>query len=120
MPLGKYFCDYCDKQFQDTPMARKRHLEGAQHQRAKALWYASFHSPGLGLHSPGVCNNFGFCQFGDGCRYLHPTRNLQIAGQAVLGNVTHDQLRVSRDILPPSLRPPPEGGYSQIPFVEWG
>ncbi|GJN37810.1 hypothetical protein PR202_gb26801 [Eleusine coracana subsp. coracana] len=39
MPLGKYYCDYCDKQFQDTPAARKRHLQGAQHQRARAAWY---------------------------------------------------------------------------------
>lgn len=39
MPLGKYYCDYCEKQFQDTPAARKRHLDGAQHHRARALWY---------------------------------------------------------------------------------
>ena len=42
MPLGKYYCDYCDKEFQDTPFARKRHLQGLQHLRAKALWYDSF------------------------------------------------------------------------------
>ncbi|KAG6504961.1 hypothetical protein ZIOFF_037309 [Zingiber officinale] len=42
MPLGKYHCDYCDKQFQDTPGARKRHLQGLSHQRARALWYDSF------------------------------------------------------------------------------
>lgn len=41
MPLGKYYCDYCDKQFQDTYFARKRHLQGIQHLRAKALWYDS-------------------------------------------------------------------------------
>ncbi|KAJ0561578.1 putative matrin/U1-C-like, C2H2-type zinc finger, Zinc finger C2H2 superfamily [Helianthus annuus] len=41
MPLGKYYCDYCDKQFQDTPFHRKRHLQGLHHQKAKALWYAS-------------------------------------------------------------------------------
>ncbi|KAE9445536.1 hypothetical protein C3L33_22566, partial [Rhododendron williamsianum] len=39
MPLLKYYCDYCEKQFQDTPAARKRHLQGVQHQRAKALYY---------------------------------------------------------------------------------
>ncbi|RWV97911.1 hypothetical protein GW17_00039270 [Ensete ventricosum] len=42
MPLGKYYCDYCDKQFQDTPAARKRHLQGLHHHRARALWYDSF------------------------------------------------------------------------------
>lgn len=41
MGLGKYYCDYCDKQFQDTPFARKRHLQGIQHLRAKALWFDS-------------------------------------------------------------------------------
>ncbi|KAH0448801.1 hypothetical protein IEQ34_022601 [Dendrobium chrysotoxum] len=41
MPLGKYYCDYCDKQFQDTPAARKRHLSGVQHQRNRALWFDS-------------------------------------------------------------------------------
>ncbi|KAK6159775.1 hypothetical protein DH2020_003156 [Rehmannia glutinosa] len=42
MPLGKYYCDYCDKQFQDTPASRRRHLQGVAHQRAKALWYDTF------------------------------------------------------------------------------
>ncbi|KAL6008712.1 hypothetical protein ACLOJK_021938 [Asimina triloba] len=61
MPLSKYYCDYCDKQFQDTPGARKRHLSGIQHQRAKALWYDSVKDPyriqtdGFGK---GVCNRF--------------------------------------------------------------
>lgn len=44
MPLGKYYCDYCDKEFQDTAAARRRHLQGVQHQRAKALWYDSLRS----------------------------------------------------------------------------
>jgi hypothetical protein len=47
MPLGKYYCDYCDKQFQDTPAARKRHLQGVQHQRARALWYDTARHQGL-------------------------------------------------------------------------
>jgi hypothetical protein len=46
MPLGKYYCDYCDKQFQDTPAARRRHLQGVQHQRARALWYDSIRHQG--------------------------------------------------------------------------
>ncbi|KAL0292238.1 UNVERIFIED_CONTAM: Zinc finger CCCH domain-containing protein 3 [Sesamum calycinum] len=67
MPLGKYYCDYCDKQFQDTPAARRRHLQGVVHQRAKALWYDSLRSSSqLGLDQVqdprsvgnGVCNRF--------------------------------------------------------------
>ena len=47
MPLGKYYCDYCDKEFQDTPYVRKRHLQGLQHLRNKALWFDSFQFKGL-------------------------------------------------------------------------
>ncbi|KAL0006393.1 hypothetical protein SO802_013954 [Lithocarpus litseifolius] len=63
MPLGKYYCDYCDKEFQDTPYVRKRHLQGLQHLRNKALWFDSFqfkdanqaYTEGFGK---GVCNRF--------------------------------------------------------------
>ncbi|KAK8914630.1 Zinc finger CCCH domain-containing protein 3 [Platanthera zijinensis] len=65
MPLGKYYCDYCDKQFQDTSAARKRHLSGVQHQRNRALWYDSLKDThgGFLLHhggslAKGVCHHF--------------------------------------------------------------
>ncbi|XP_077219249.1 C2H2 and C2HC zinc fingers superfamily protein isoform X2 [Tasmannia lanceolata] len=146
MPLGKYYCDFCDKQFQDTPSARKRHLQGIQHQRARTLWYDSFKDPhriqpeGFGK---GVCNHFvrtGFCQYGDGCKYFHPKQNIQnptqaisetmqspiilgnqlLAGGAPLGDAVRDYTRISLGNLPPSLRPPPEGGYPSPSFVDWG
>ncbi|XP_077219250.1 C2H2 and C2HC zinc fingers superfamily protein isoform X3 [Tasmannia lanceolata] len=139
MPLGKYYCDFCDKQFQDTPSARKRHLQGIQHQRARTLWYDSF-KEGFGK---GVCNHFvrtGFCQYGDGCKYFHPKQNIQnptqaisetmqspiilgnqlLAGGAPLGDAVRDYTRISLGNLPPSLRPPPEGGYPSPSFVDWG
>ncbi|AQK89641.1 C2H2 and C2HC zinc fingers superfamily protein [Zea mays] len=89
MPLGKYYCDYCDKQFQDTPAARKRHLQGVQHQRARALWYDSIrhqdqHGGASSLLLPdgtlakGICHHFvrtGACKYGDSCRYFHPKPN---------------------------------------------
>jgi len=40
--MKKYYCEYCDKQFQDTPLDRKRHSAGIQHKQAKARWYDSF------------------------------------------------------------------------------
>ncbi|KVI07871.1 Zinc finger, U1-C type [Cynara cardunculus var. scolymus] len=62
MPLGKYYCDYCDKQFQDTPFHRKRHIQGLHHQKAKALWYASIprdpNQISLESSAIGVCNRF--------------------------------------------------------------
>ena len=51
MPLGKYYCDYCDKQFQDTAAARRRHVQGSQHQRARALWYDTVRRQGYLLPS---------------------------------------------------------------------
>ncbi|XP_010098420.2 zinc finger CCCH domain-containing protein 3 isoform X2 [Morus notabilis] len=128
MPLGKYYCDYCDKQFQDTPFARKRHLQGLQHLRAKALWYDSFKDPNQAYtdgFGKGVCNRFvntGFCQYGDSCRYFHPKNNLQnLNYQGMSGNnMTGDRMGMSWGNLPPSLKPPPEGGYPSLPFVDWG
>ncbi|KAF5803657.1 putative transcription factor C3H family [Helianthus annuus] len=144
MPLGKYYCDYCDKQFQDTPFHRKRHLQGLHHQKAKALWYASVPPDPNQVSVPpsttGVCNRFirtGSCPHGDSCKYFHPSLNQQnrnMQGFTVANN-TETQLpnfpmsqpseRSSMPggmlgNLPPSLRPPPEGGYPPLPFVDWG
>lgn len=38
----RYFCEFCEKSFQDTPLARKRHLQGAGHQRNRRMHYDSF------------------------------------------------------------------------------
>ncbi|CAI7886372.1 unnamed protein product [Closterium sp. NIES-53] len=43
MPL-KYYCDFCDKKFVDSPAARKRHVNSASHQRIRRQWYATFES----------------------------------------------------------------------------
>ncbi|CAM8928543.1 unnamed protein product [Rhodiola kirilowii] len=144
MPLGKYYCDYCDKEFQDTQYARKRHLQGLQHQRARSIWYNSFKDPsqlssdGFGT---GVCNRFvktGFCPYGDACKYLHPKidnfpgqRPPPVTGSAGAGSNMYGggsfqgtgvggSLGIPWGNLPPSLKPPPEGGYPPLPFVDWG
>ncbi|XP_058002894.1 zinc finger CCCH domain-containing protein 3 isoform X2 [Hevea brasiliensis] len=145
MPLGKYYCDYCDKEFQDTPVARKRHLQSSSHLRAKSLWYNSLKSQDLnrayidgggGAFTKGVCNRFvktGFCPYGDSCKYLHPTNsnNLQnnvnlfqgnqlVGGSSLPADVVRDSMGMPWGNLPPSLKPPPEGGYLPFPFVDWG
>ncbi|XP_048236154.1 zinc finger CCCH domain-containing protein 3 isoform X2 [Ricinus communis] len=150
MPLGKYYCDYCDKEFQDTPIARKRHLQSSSHLRSKSIWYNSLNSNFIdpnqahtngaaGGFTKGVCNRFvktGFCPFGDSCKYLHPTtttNNLQSTGlmdnpqspfipgnQSLQDDVVRDNMGMSWGNLPPSLKPPPEGGYLPLPFVDWG
>ncbi|KAL8240174.1 hypothetical protein R6Q59_013529 [Mikania micrantha] len=143
MPLGKYYCDYCDKQFQDTPFHRKRHLQGLHHQKAKALWYQSSIPPSdpnqISVHSSatGVCNRFirtGSCPYGDSCKYIHPNQNRNMQGFTVASNVQTQlpSFSMSQPLersslpggmlgnLPPSLRPPPEGGYPSLPFVDWG
>ncbi|KNA23322.1 hypothetical protein SOVF_025860 isoform B [Spinacia oleracea] len=88
MTVGKYHCDYCDKEFKDTPAARRRHLQGIQHHRNRKLWYDSLSLPQDPTGIPavaqtfgnGVCNRFlrtGFCPYGDSCKYRHPKHNLQ-------------------------------------------
>uniref|UniRef100_A0A8C5LUU3 Zinc finger matrin-type protein 5 n=1 Tax=Leptobrachium leishanense TaxID=445787 RepID=A0A8C5LUU3_9ANUR len=38
----RYYCDYCDRSFQDNLHSRKKHLNGVQHQRCKKAWYDLF------------------------------------------------------------------------------
>ncbi|VFQ79875.1 unnamed protein product [Cuscuta campestris] len=125
MPLGKYYCDYCDKEFQDTLAARRRHLQGLHHQRAKALWYKSLCNPQVHSHpksfNNGVCHRFfqtGSCPDRDSCRFYHPKQNTQSRNpDGIIG----DMYRVtSLGNIPPSLMPPPEGGYPPLPFLDWG
>ncbi|XP_057539757.1 zinc finger CCCH domain-containing protein 3 isoform X5 [Amaranthus tricolor] len=145
MTVGKYYCDYCDKEFQDTPAARKRHLQGLQHQRNRKLWYDSLSLPQAPnqinvttqTFGKGLCNRFlktGFCQYGDSCKYFHPKHNvqspstqdthnfvdnLQLQG-GIQGHVASQSFGMSLGNLPPSLRPPPDGGYPLLPFIDWG
>ncbi|KAI3417300.1 C3H1-type domain-containing protein [Psidium guajava] len=149
MPLGKYYCDYCDKQFQDTPSARKRHLQGLSHLRAKALWFDSLHEPNRAVaegYGRGVCSRFvntGFCQYADSCKYFHPkniatpprrtasdnAQSTVVPGSHLVGGTSSQGNVVVADgmgmatawgNLPPSLKPPPEGGYPPLPFLDWG
>ncbi|RDX69523.1 Zinc finger CCCH domain-containing protein 3 [Mucuna pruriens] len=125
MPVRKYYCDYCDKQFQDTPGDRKRHAQGIQHQQAKARWYDSFKQQIPPIPNQPLCFHFvntGFCRYGHSCKYLHPILNNNIQQQAPIMNTPSpgNVVGVSLGNLPPSLQLPPEGGYPHLPFLDWG
>lgn len=76
--MGKrYYCDYCDRSFQDTLHNRKKHLNGVQHQRAKKAWFDHFKGAAAILQeerNKQLCRKFiqtGQCVFGSSCRYSH-------------------------------------------------
>ncbi|XP_062844495.1 zinc finger matrin-type protein 5 [Trichomycterus rosablanca] len=76
--MGKrYYCDYCDRSFQDTLHNRKKHLNGVQHHRAKKAWFDHFRDAAAILQDERTkqpCRKFlqtGQCVFGPNCRYSH-------------------------------------------------
>ncbi|CAM6027595.1 unnamed protein product [Sphagnum balticum] len=140
MPPHKYYCDYCDKQFYDTPASRKRHLKGISHQRAKKQWFDSFKgsyalfslfgppdlhcSPILPQQLVHFTNRlFGVCRFRNHCNSFHPNWPLPVQFGVSTGNFSRPELAVASVLernLPPSLCPPPEGGYHPPPWIDWG
>uniref|UniRef100_A0A8C6WPE3 Zinc finger matrin-type protein 5 n=1 Tax=Neogobius melanostomus TaxID=47308 RepID=A0A8C6WPE3_9GOBI len=76
--MGKrYYCDYCDRSFQDNMHNRKKHLNGVQHHRAKKAWFDNFKDPKAILideQAKKMCRKFlqkGICDFGPNCRFSH-------------------------------------------------
>lgn len=76
--MGKrYYCDYCDRSFQDNMHNRKKHLNGVQHHRAKKAWFDNFkdlHAVLLEEQGKKPCRKFlqkGVCDFGPNCRFSH-------------------------------------------------
>lgn len=76
--MGKrYYCDYCDRSFQDNMHNRKKHLNGVQHHRAKKAWFDNFKDPEAILleeQAKKPCRKFlqkGICDFGPSCRFSH-------------------------------------------------
>ncbi|XP_076020494.1 zinc finger matrin-type protein 5 [Genypterus blacodes] len=76
--MGKrYYCDYCDRSFQDNMHNRKKHLNGVQHHRAKKAWFDHFRDSAAILDDEQAkkpCRKFlqkGICDFGPNCRFSH-------------------------------------------------
>ncbi|XP_066308603.1 zinc finger CCCH domain-containing protein 3-like isoform X3 [Miscanthus floridulus] len=74
-----------------------------------------------GTLAKGICHHFvrtGTCKYGDSCRYFHPKPDGVNPALAASGNILGGH--TSWGNLPPSLQPPPEGGYPPLPFIDWG
>ncbi|XP_062290805.1 zinc finger matrin-type protein 5 [Scomber scombrus] len=73
----RYYCDYCDRSFQDNMHNRKKHLNGVQHHRAKKAWFDHFRDFAAILYDEQAkkpCRKFllkGICDFGPNCRFSH-------------------------------------------------
>ena len=48
------------------------------------------------------------------------TPNAYVSSLRFTGDVVRDNMGMSWGNLPPSLKPPPEGGYPSRPSVDWG
>ncbi|XP_023275361.1 zinc finger matrin-type protein 5 isoform X1 [Seriola lalandi dorsalis] len=175
--MGKrYYCDYCDRSFQDNMHNRKKHLNGVQHHRAKKAWFDHFRDSAAILYDEQTkkpCRKFlqkGICDFGPNCRFSHMSEdeliNLKrqvederqhregswdrkMPGRSVeewlsrrekkrsalgcKGDVKNkedsEEGQTESDVpqhllsipdLPPSLRPPPPGGWKVKVNTEWG
>ncbi|CAD5332770.1 unnamed protein product [Arabidopsis thaliana] len=113
-----------------------------EHARKQCPWLDLVHPQVSNFATKGLCNRFitsNFCPFGDSCRYFHPNNNTGSTGFTNNTQLRVDMLNqqhiqgstLNRDFvsgrpgtgwfdLPPSLKPPPEQGYPQLPFIDWG
>ncbi|XP_076209013.1 zinc finger matrin-type protein 5 isoform X1 [Aptenodytes patagonicus] len=110
--MGKrYFCDYCDRSFQDNLHNRKKHLNGVQHLRAKRVWYDLFRDAAAILQEEQTkkpCRKFlqtGQCDFGSNCRFSHMTeQDLEKLSAQVQGEQRSKELRQEgADVLPGTI-----------------
>ncbi|XP_037548419.1 zinc finger matrin-type protein 5 [Nematolebias whitei] len=81
--MGKrYYCDYCDRSFQDNMHNRKKHLNGVQHHRAKKAWFDQFRDATAILldeqrKKPCKFIQQGICGFGSNCKFSHMSEEEQ-------------------------------------------
>ncbi|NXX51154.1 ZMAT5 protein, partial [Tricholaema leucomelas] len=107
--MGKrYFCDYCDRSFQDNLHNRKKHLNGVQHLRAKRVWYDLFRDAAAILQEEQTkkpCRKFlqtGQCDFGSNCRFSHMTeQDLEKLSAQVQGEQRLKELQQEGADVPP-------------------
>lgn len=77
--VKRYYCDYCDRSFPYSVEARKKHINGYQHQKLRTLHYNQFKTAREKLQEElgkEKCRRFHSgqeCSFGDACIYSHLT-----------------------------------------------
>ncbi|XP_043571763.1 zinc finger matrin-type protein 5 isoform X2 [Chiloscyllium plagiosum] len=144
--MGKtYFCDYCGRSFQDNLHNRKKHLQGVQHQRAKKFWFDCFRDSATILAeelAKKPCRKFLQSEEN---KVGHDNRSTPDINEWLLkrakrkesnSNISGSEMAKEVDDepvvywlppgyqavheLPPSLHPPPPGGWKTAVNVEWG
>jgi hypothetical protein len=132
MPINKYFCDYCERSFNDTLLMRRKHLECKTHQLQVKLYYDSF--PSSFEAQPGEWKR---------CRVSSPSSKILKRTSTFKSSVSasspssleqrkegeeavdeeEEEVDVLHLLLPPSLKPwnPEEiPSFSSLPPCEWG
>ncbi|KAM9793284.1 zinc finger matrin-type protein 5 isoform X2 [Syngnathus typhle] len=145
--MGKrYYCDYCERSFQDNMHNRKKHLFGVQHQRAKKAWFDHFRSYAdiwKDEQAKKPCRKFlqrderrrseGWedpSEARPSVAAWLTTREKRRSGRASKGvEEQQEEERTQGDLppqifsipdLPPSLVPPPPGGWKAEGSAQWG
>ncbi|XP_061025896.1 zinc finger matrin-type protein 5 isoform X3 [Eubalaena glacialis] len=143
--MGKrYFCDYCDRSFQDNLHNRKKHLNGLQHLKAKKLWYDMFRDAAailLDEQNKRPCRKFLLTEERRATEWpldvtelpeVHVDDWLEKRAQRLSSAPSSRAEPIRATVfqypvgwppvqeLPPSLRAPPPGGWPLQPSVQWG
>ncbi|TNN81270.1 Zinc finger matrin-type protein 5 [Liparis tanakae] len=124
----RYYCDYCDRSFQDNMHNRKKHLNGVQHHRAKKAWYDYFRDERqqredyVDRKLPGRSIEEWLSRREKKQTALGSQGDLKDKEDSEEGQEESDipQQLLSIPNLPPSLRPPPPGGWKVRVNTEWG
>eukprot|EP01121_Diplochlamys_sp_Union-15-3_P014772 TRINITY_DN4758_c0_g1_i2.p1 TRINITY_DN4758_c0_g1~~TRINITY_DN4758_c0_g1_i2.p1 ORF type:complete len:135 (+),score=19.73 TRINITY_DN4758_c0_g1_i2:48-452(+) len=131
MPLPKYYCDYCEKSFNDTPTTRKKHFTSKSHKMNFKLHYDSFKDPIellLEQSQKPPCATYtrtGHCPFNISCRYSHlsPEDHALAQQLKILSESPWTRgIKFPKMGVPPSLMPPPfqDSRYAQSSDIDWG
>eukprot|EP01106_Pelomyxa_sp_JSP_P005583 TRINITY_DN18864_c0_g1_i1.p1 TRINITY_DN18864_c0_g1~~TRINITY_DN18864_c0_g1_i1.p1 ORF type:complete len:142 (-),score=13.65 TRINITY_DN18864_c0_g1_i1:104-529(-) len=141
MPLTKYYCEHCQRSFNDSPRGRRRHFASDRHIALVRLHRETWArlppptaprvrtEPCVALMTTGVCDH------GDECKYSHafhvlekfcsgekkqrPEEATKAAQQTRAPPQLPPALEAISDSLPPSLMPPPPGGYKFVGAASW-